>query len=708
MSAPIYKPAGFLRVATITRVDPTTMTAYVSFRPTSAGMSVVGTDDSTPTVAQLPIPYLSAGGGFIGGLPAEGTPVVVSQAEGSSSYFIVAFLARDPAARIKTNATQIKIPTLARGELTIQANTGSSINLNSDGIVIGEPLNALTLDTSRNVELNTFDSSYYVGQGGKKINGTIKRDRKPKRNYPSAIRLNDAAYDDNLKTIGMDPVSDARDSNVGIAIRNPARVEKHEWTYEYEFDADVRSDDQELNFYKTGSFPDESAIFNRRESRVDSLSLSLVSPNYLIESTQGTVVDIFGNIVDINRDIIPIGNINPNPNTNASTSVNASVAQIKTTVNQTNTFNNAYEQIKRLERKSLAYHFEINARKETKGAGPPNVFDETNYARQRSRFYLDIDKEGQLKLNVPASSETGNVPLLTRYENYSTVNPNPASNDPNDMMFNPTYTDVLIEPFANTQVISLKNDPNDQSNTAGPINRFSDPNKPVRIKHGTAYHDISKTLSTLQSATFYNPFPSAEASASSSGLIATTPLGLGQVSPLAADIVTKELIVSGPQANAGGRSGSLNFDGSLEINIGANTVDRQSLWLDTQGGAIMNLGRDLKNNISLAMNADGQVLMQIGGPTVPAETGRFQNSQTGWMAGVLDIRVFNTNNTNGHNEMTVFRIDNGGLQVTTPGRVFFYAAEAMKFRSSNIELDADTLTLNGREVLRETGKGPIR
>lgn len=708
MTAPIYRPAGFLRVATITRVDPSTMTAYVSFRPTSAGMSSVGTDDSTATVAQLPISYLSAGGGFIGGLPAEGTPVVVSQAEGSSHYFIVAFLARDPAARITKSATQIKIPPLVRGQITIQANTNGSIALDSDGIVIGEPVNSLTFDTTRNVMLNTFDYSYYVGQGGTAISGAIKRDRMPKTNYPSSIRLNDTAYDDNLKIIGMDPVSDARNSNVGSAIRNPARVEQHEFFYEYEFDAQVRSNDQELNFYKTGIFSDESTILNRRTSRVDALSLSLVAPNYLMESTKGTVVDIFGNIVDINRDIVPIGNINPNQNTNASTTVSASAAQIKTTVNQQNTFSNAYEQIKRLERKSVAYHFEINARKETKGAGPPNVNNDDDYARARSRFYLDIDKEGQIKLNVPASSETGNIGLLTRYENYSTVYPNPASNDPNDMMFNPTYTDVLIEPFANVQVISLKNDINDQANTAGPIDRFSDPNKPTRIKHGTAYHDISKTVSTLQASSFYNPFPSAEASASSNGLIATTPLGLGQVSPLAANIVAEQLIVSGPQANAGGRSGSLNFDGSLEINVGANTVDRQSIWLDTQGGIVANVGRDLNNNVSLAMNADGQVLLQIGGTTVPAETGRFQNSQTGWMAGVLDIRVFNSNNTNGHNEMTVLRIDNGGLQVTTPGRMTFYAAEAMTFRSSNMELDADTLTLNGRQVLRETGKGPMR
>lgn len=688
--SPIFKPAGFLRLATIVEVDTDLMTAFVKFRPDSPS----GTSDSTKHPAQLPISFLSAGGGFIGGFPAEGTPVIVAQAEGSSSYYIVQFLARDPIAQVpsaNTSLSRIKIPELNRGEITIQANINGSINLNKDGIVIGEPLNSITFDTTRSLLFNNFDASYFIGQGEREISGVIKRDRRPKLNYPSFLRLNDPAYDDNLKTIGMDPLTDARNSNAGIAIRNPARIEKRNVIYEYEDAALVRSNDQELEFYKTGKFIDESFIINRRTSRVDALSLSLVSPNYLIEEIRGTVVDVFGNIVDINRNILPLGN--------KDTVISAT--KIKSTVNESDTFKNAYEQIKRQERKSLAYHFEINTRKETGGSGPPDVNNTDNYARQRSRFYLDIDKEGQFKLNVPASSETGNIGLLTRYENYSTVHPNQRNNttkpNPNDMVFNSDYRDILIEPFANTQVITLQDE---HQNITGPINRFSSANSQTYIKHGTAYHDISKTASTYQASNFYNPFPSAE-------YIQTTSLGSGRVQPLS-QIVNTSIIIDGPNANAGGRSGSLNFDGSIEINIGANTVDRQSLWLDTQGGIIANIGRDLRN-VSVAANADGQVLLQIGGSTVPSETDRFAGSSTGWVAGVLDIRVFNTNNTDGHNELTVFRIDNEGLTVTTPSRIVYYSSGDMLFRSaSKIELDAETVTINGRDVLKDPGRGPIR
>jgi hypothetical protein len=59
------------------------------------------------------------------------------------------------------------------------------------------------------------------------------------------------------------------------------------------------------------------------------------------------------------------------------------------------------------------------------------------------------------------------------------------------------------------------------------------------------------------------------------------------------------------------RSGQVNLDGSLELNIGANTIDRQSLWLDTAGGIVGNVGRDLNNN-SLILGMDGNAFVQVG------------------------------------------------------------------------------------------------
>lgn len=671
----ISKPAGFMKLATIDSVDPQLMIAYVKLRDPSIGSSEI-------VPAQLPISYLSSGGGFIGGLANPGTPVVVAQAEGSSNYFIVSFLARDPSAKNIIGASKIIIPPLEQNKITIQASINSAINLDKDGITIGEAKNSVVFDINRKVLLNTFDNSYSLTQASKNIDGTIKRDRNPKSKFSKSLRYSDVSYDDVLKPIGMDPIAVVRNSNAGSSIRNPARVEKHEVVYEYEQFANVQSNDIELKLYNTDNKSNLTSntpidIINRREGRADALSLSLVAPNYLMETIKGTVIDIFGNILDINRNIIPIGKDN------------LSINKIKSTIDK-DTFNNVYEQIKRSERKSLAYHFEVNARKEVKGSSPPNVNDTDDYARLRSRFFVDIDKEGVFKLNVPASSETGNVPLLTRYENYSTVNPDETTKDPNALIFNEDYKDVLIESFINNQSISLFDD---IGNNASPTDRIlSTAQNPIHIKHGTAYHDISKTCISFQKGDgFYIP----------PEYVPTTNLGSGRVSPKDF-IVSDKIIVAGANANAGGRSGQLNFDGSIEINIGANTVDRQSLWADLQGGAVINIGRDLRN-VSLAAKLDGEVMMEIGGTTVPAEKNRFKGSPTGLIAGVFDIRVYNASG-----ELTILRVDNEGLTITTPGRIVFSANQDMMFRTSGtMHLDAETMLIQSRKVLKNPDKGEI-
>ena len=216
---------------------------------------------------------------------------------------------------------------------------------------MGEPDNVLTLDTDANVALNTFDATYTITQGTREIVGAIKRDVKPSIRFSDTLRLGSTKFDSTVKFVGMDPSAPATNANDGSSARNPTRIEKRELVLEYDYDANVQSNDIELKNYNiSASQPITDYNFiNRRDSQADTLSLSSVAPNYLIETTKGTVVDIFGNMLDLNRNIIPIGQNN------------VSVSQIKTTLTSSDTFTNAYEQIKREERKSIAFHFEINA-----------------------------------------------------------------------------------------------------------------------------------------------------------------------------------------------------------------------------------------------------------------------------------------------------------------------------------------------------------
>src|SRR5690606_18370037 len=129
---------------------------------------------------------------------------------------------------------------------------------------------------------------------------------------------------------------------------------------------------------------------------------------------------------------------------------------------------------------------------------------------------------------------------------------------------------------------------------------------------------------------------------------------------------------SGDNANAGGRSGTITLDGMLSLAIGANTIDRQSMWLDCAGGIVSNVGRDI-NDISYAGRFDGDVLVQIGGATV-GDDSRFSHLNNAYKPGVFDLRIA----TGGM--MHILRFDESGLRIYTPGEIDMVSEGHMKFQ----------------------------
>src|SRR5690606_15291153 len=111
-------------------------------------------------------------------------------------------------------------------------------------------------------------------------------------------------------------------------------------------------------------------------------------------------------------------------------------------------------------------------------------------ARQRSRFSLDIDKEGQFKMNVPASSEVGNVPLLVRQESFSNLKGASESEDRGQFLRNGTNnTDLQLEQHGKGSVI-LKSNEESLKSYAAPLDSFSGD----AIQLGTGFHYISNIL----------------------------------------------------------------------------------------------------------------------------------------------------------------------------------------------------------------------
>lgn len=623
-----------------------------------------------PIPKNIPLPHslYYNNGMFIGAKPKVGTPVVVGQGVGGQYYF-VSFLAEN----------LDNVPDVDDDSILISLNEKTRILANQkNDITIGSSDHRIQTNTKSSFITTYFNNINNFSSGTRHVIGPIKRDLKPNTNFSQDVKLTDDIYSDKLFTIGLDPSAKTNNLLSGPN-KNPALIESREIINEFLYSSDIQDEYNESILYnKNYTIKDDYTFPNRRKSRTDTLSLSLTSPNFLIETVKGTVVDIFGNILDLNRNPLPVG-------TNKATLRSDGKSPDK---------QDAYLQIRELQRKSIAYHFELNARKDLNTSNKitlPDINSNSNYSRNRSRFFFDVDKEGQFKINIPSSSEKGNVPLLTRYENYSTFG-SEDNNNPNKLIFRNDNLDIFLDSFAapkatlNNDGISFAEERGsieilDDNSPATPIDRIT--NK--HIKHGTAYHDILNSCFAHQTND-YLAYPTEWGK--SNFPISDFPV---------LTVASSSIKISGPDANAGGRSGSLHMDGSFEWSIGANTVDRQSLWVDMAGGTVWNVGRDLRGN-SAVMSMDGNVYWQVGGYGVSTDS-RFSSEVNGYAGAVLDIRVLNS-----FGRATLIRVDNNGVSIMSPGNIAVHAGQNLKISAdADIAIEAETVTIQGRGVLKELG-----
>lgn len=606
--------------------------------------------------ALIPSSWTGADGEFAGGGPTEGATVWATQGQGGN-WTIIGYSPSDLVFGNKNTSSKSGfrkniMRALKSGRHLIQVKNNIRHIVDPDiGIQFGNPEQYVHIDPVLGISSTVFDTSMQFTEGNRKIVGPVLRDIQADctRNI-SGSALTSHSYNSGLSEIGLDPRTRPGDSFT----RNPAYNEDRELIYEFKNSFGFTDDLHELGIYDLETVPQDDAFFARDKSRADVLGLSLANPNHLIETIKGTVVDLYGNIVDLNRNILPVGSID-------------SLSLRSNEENPSQTF----KALRRESRKSIAYHFEINARKhESPDLKAMDTFvdDNSDYSRTRSRFFVDIDKEGQFKINVPASSETGNIGLPVRYENYSVVSAQQNDTNPREFVRNVDAKDIYLDSFAKG-VISLSGESDGElAGFGAPVDRVTG----ETIKLGTVFHDISQTLSLHNVPDPYNPIP-------------LYPASKINLVPKVREIFSPEIIVQGESANAGGRSGTFTLDGHLSVSIGANTVDRQSLWWDCAGGVISNIGRDIRG-ISYAGRFDGDVLMQIGGST-PNLDSRFIDLNNEYKDGVLDIRVA----TSG--QMHIIRIDASGVRIYTPGELDIVSEGHMRLgsRKGNLYLNAENI-----------------
>lgn len=633
MSKIFDEPVGLLREATIVSYDETKKTIKVQL-----DNSPVSKGNSTLIDIQAPFSLTFNNGLFVGTNPTKNTKIVIGQGSGNQ-YYYVSSLSKDLS----------KVPEVKKDNLLIQSNDLTKISLDTkSNIIIGSDSKNISIN-SLDFYSNTIDNQYSFSQASMTIDGIVKRENKYKTNIADELKLKDNKYYLSNKSIGLD-FNISSNNLTETSSKNPPFIENRKLIYEFQESSKVENNLYESTLYDNKKVQNDYSYPDRRKLRSNVLNLSQNNPNYLIEKISGTVVDIFGNVLDINR--FPINLLGKSLND-------------QTINNKSEIFND----IKKIHKKGIAHHFEINTKKDE----VPDISITDNYSRDRSRFYFDVDKEGQFKLNVPSSSEHGNIPLLTRYENYSHVS-DEDNNNPNKLIFRDDNLDIVHDSF-NVGVISIKSDGAEVT----PIDRIKNQN----IKHGTAYHNILNTCLTHQSLDFIDYQNDNTITLDNTFIYK--------------DLVKSEIITSGINANAGGRSGNINLDGSLELNIGANTSDRQSIVLDTAGGIIGNIGRD-RNNHSAVLNMDGNVLIQIGGYGISNDS-RFNGLQNGYLPGVLDIRVLRPGF-----QATLFRIDGNSVKVMSAGRIEIHSNSDLVLKSdSSMHIEAENLFMNGRMVLKESG-----
>ena len=632
-------------------------------------VSLPHTQSDTLYPVKIPAGWVGSKGEISAGYPSRGTPIFCIQGQGNEWMF-VGYDQPDARRNYDSDGTRrvSSLSKLREGRwITLVQNDVVILADPKDGVVQGGSIQHTQADPGRGIWSSRFLQEMHFTDAHRNVTGPIKRDlgSNSSRNV-SGSALYGHPYNSSLTTIGLDPRTAASVSTESA--RNPGLTESRNLYYEFIDSFGYTNDENETRLYGGEDLP-ETKPFQRKKSRTDAMSLSLDHPNFLLETILGTVVDIYGNILDLNRSPLPNGIID-------------SLSFRKAEEDNDVVFGKLRDQL----RKSIAYHFELNARKE--GNSSPDYTNIDDYIRARSRFFIDIDKEGQFKVNVPSSSEIGNVPVLTRYENFSNLKGSEEETDRGQFLRNATdNTDIKLDPYGKG-VISLVSNEESLKSFAAPINRIDG----EVIKLGTAFHDISGGLVLHK---FDEPYRTNE------GYINSL---INFIEPVQ-DIVSSEIIVSGEGANAGGRSGTVALDGFLSLSIGANTIDRQSLWLDCAGGIVTAIGRD-KNQRSVVATLDGDLLMQVGGSTI-SDDSRFPSASFNNEVrdGVIDIRVWNSGSFH------TIRIDNQGIKIHTPQRIDIVSEGEMRFKSirSNMYFDAESIFFyanedsGGRLVQRKSG-----
>lgn len=596
--------------------------------------------------------------------------------------YIIAYLPENQFDQLLTlnNSLSINSSFLTRpqgqpGEITLKGfqNTYTKY-LRSGDIETRFGTSKFNLDSSDVFSLYTGDK-FISTQSGYSVSGTIRREIYS-RTDSFFDKLTDPEFNATMSQIGRDyelPISlkSSPDPKVSSTKRNPPFVENRNVVFEFARDFSAGEPTYESQLYKNATDNIEPFSSLRGSSRADAFGLSPLQYNVLFESIVGTAVDIYGNILDINR--MPI---------------------IKE-----NSFisDNDVEGIYNILRKSVKVHVELNSRK----AGGEIDFKSISGAYEgaentianHSRWFFDVDAEGQTKINIPASSSSGNIPVTSRYvptEYFEFENKDDLAK----------YSSVLPDGSSDISLLNYS------LVDGGVLIENSPESRNKAFFWNMVYHDFT-FRDILDRETFFYP-----------GSLLGEPLDISRVNTYAnrlsglntqnstpAEILSSTYISNTINANAGGRSLHANLDGSIELSIGKDQADGKSMCLDSSGSFIARFGKDLKGR-SVVIGADGEVDIIIGAsrtannddPIVGANLQFFVESSTG----MASIQIIDGNIIVKSAPNKSLILESAGNMIINAGKDLFLGGERIHLFGKYTE-DGETLA-GEREITRSGNK----
>ena len=645
-------------------------TCFVEFLDRAPGEAQVEIDSPQPMA-------VSGTGIFVD--PPDGSLVLVGRGLMNRMH-VVCYLndqildssTRGPSFSDSISTSYFPRPEALPGEVVIKGGATTYSKYALDGEILHRFGKTSNISLSPSDTIGAYaDGAYTSYASGYSVSGVVRREPVPQLSLRSDDRLADPGFDDFLSQIGRDPsLGIVKLTEQGSGRRNPPFVEQRSVVYEFSRDFAVTNPAKEKDLYEgtqlSASFSDIKT--ERQGSRTDAFGLGPLQYNLLSETLVGTAVDVYGNILDLNRNVIPAQQF------------------------QSDDEKKRIEAQYRTLRRSLKLHVELNSRKESESVGKDSIVGPFTGSPEtisdHSRWSVDVDGEGQTKINIPASSPTGNIPVHARYisssylvetsddvspTDYTVRNSGSTANDKNQETEIGPKRDILHLNYSSVSRESGLPIEGSYAPESLNIRRGTSGQRDFRWAmpyHDPGFGDILTLPTTIGvSSKWYID-----------GYAARSPR-VNYRDIFGSDVLSAtSLSNTGSGANAGGRSLNINADGSLELSVGLDQADGKSIVLDTAGSLIGRLGKDKLNN-SVMLAGDGNATLVLGASSKASDESKTQAS---------NLKIFVHSDTG----PASIEVINGNIYIrSAPEKNIVFEA------AKNVIINAgDTVLINGERM----------